>query len=326
MAFGFILSHSYTEKASGQSFLVKKGPLIYDFTFAELAIKYLDTSDTVYLDELSKCDAARHIFNHAIKFNYSVPKDSPRSLIKYLLSPVEEKRRILPEFKLNLQFARDSIAGTGIVPKECLAFLPKGFEFKNPTCLFFTFGYDLGVVYAGNASINLANPHYLKSMREIRYYSIHELHHAGFVTLRNNFMPSLNISKYKEMARLIEYYTQMEGMAVYAAVGIREKEHALADDNDYVVLNDSALMKTYVKEFFDIYFHFKNNPDGTITDADWDKLSILSDGKRLWYRVGALMAQTIDRKFGRKKLVSLIKEPSESFFKIFLTADDINHL
>ena len=42
------------------------------------------------------------------------------------------------------------------------------------------------------------------------------------------------------------------------------------------------------------------------TNADWSKIHILSDGKRLFYIVGAHMAQTIDQKLGREKLVNMI--------------------
>jgi hypothetical protein len=315
-AMQFFAGQSY-----GQAEIVKNGPVTYDFTFAELAIKYLETNDTGYLYKIAESNAARHIYNHAIKFKSDIPRDSPLELVKHLLLPIGEKRLLLPDFKRNLKYARDSIAGTGFVPRECLLYLPAGFEYKS-TCLFFTFGYDLGVVIDGNASINLANSHYLKSMTEIKYYSVHELHHAGFVTLRDNFMPSLKISKYKEMANLIEYYTQMEGMAVYAALDVRKKDNALTTDNDYIALLDSSLMRAYEKEFFDIYFYFKKNPEAEITEADWNKLSILSDEKRLWYRVGALMAQVIDNGIDRKKLVSLITEPSEKFFNTYLTLRD----
>jgi hypothetical protein len=166
--------------------------------------------------------------------------------------------------------------------------------------------------------VNLAHPHYLKNTREIKYYSIHELHHAGFVKLKNNIMPSLNITTYGDMSKLIEYFTHLEGMGTYVPLDIRIRENAMSIDNDYILLRDDEQMKVLEKEFFEIYFHFKNNPKSIITDADWEKVSILSDSKRLWYRVGAIMAQKIDRTLGRGRLVNLISKPSEEFFKTYL--------
>lgn len=69
-----------------------------------------------------------------------------------------------------------------IPQKECLKYLPGNFNYSGN--LFFTFGYDLGVVYGKNASVNLAHPQFIKDINEIKYYAIHELHHAGFVVLK----------------------------------------------------------------------------------------------------------------------------------------------
>lgn len=111
-------------------------------------------------------------------------------------------------------------------------------------------------------------------------------------------------------------------MGTFVPLDIRKKENAMNIDKDYIALQNSGLMKEYEKEFFYIYFHFKNNPDSLITEEDWAKLSILSDKKRLWYRVGASMAQIIDKNLGRKKLVSLISEPSENFINTYLMIKD----
>jgi hypothetical protein len=309
---------SFSLLAFGQSSSINKGNVTYDFTFAELAIQYLETGDSGYLFKIAETDAAIHIFNHANKFNYDVPKSSTLALVKYLLTPIEEKRKILPGFKRNLVFAKDSIAETDLAQTECLKMFPKGFEYNSSTHLFFTFGYDLGVTIAGNASVNLAHPHYLQDIRELKYYSIHELHHAGFLQLKNNAMVDLNIHIYSEMVTLIEYYTHLEGMGTYAPFDIRQKEHALNADHDYIVLQDSSLIRDQIKKYFEIYYHFKNNPQKTITDEDWNKISILSDKKRLWYTVGAKMAKTIDEKLGREKLTNLLSEPSVNFIKVYL--------
>jgi hypothetical protein len=298
------------------AYLIRKGNVIYDFSFAELAIKYIETNDSAYLKKIADLKATEHIFNHSRKFNYDVPNNSRIALVKYLLTPVNEKKNILPEFKRNLQFAKDSIASNDFAQKICLQYLPDNFQYSSS--LFFTFGYDIGVVYGNNASINIAHPYFLKNQGEIKYYSIHELHHAGFVILKNNFMPSLDILNYRQMSQLIEYFTHLEGMGTFAPLDIRKKENAMNTDKDYISLQDSVLMKEDEKEFFDIYFHFKNNPDSLLTAKDWNLISTLSDEKRLRYRVGARIAQTIDKNLGRIKLVSLISGPSENFINLYL--------
>lgn len=302
---------------SDESYIIKKGNVKYDFSFAELTIRYLETEDSIYLKEIGKLKATEHLLNHANQFNYDVPKETGYELAKYLLSPLEEKKKKLVDFKRNLEYAKSSIAEIDLAQKICLQYLPDDFQYSSN--LYFTFGYDLGVVFGSNSSLNLAHPYYIQNLREIKYYSIHELHHAGFVMLKKNIMPSLNINTFKEMADLIEYLTHLEGMGTYAPLDIRIKESAMNSDRDYIALQNIELMREYEKEYFEIYFHFKNNPDNTVSDEDWEKVFILSDKKRLWYRVGAHMAQTIDTKLGREKLTSLIVEPSENFINTYLS-------
>jgi len=313
----FIISIGfYTCKAPKQSYIIEKGNVVYDFSFAELSIKFLENGDTSFINKIAELDASKHLQNHAKQFGYDVPKDKAIELVKYLLFPIDEKKLVLEGFKRNLKYAKKSIAEKDIAQTIALQYLPKDFTYSSH--LFFTFGYDLGVAYQNNASINLAHPHYIENMQEIKYYSIHELHHAGFIKLKNNLMPSLDIVNYGEMATLIEYFTHLEGMGTFAPLELRKKENAMETDKDYIALQDNVLIIEYEKEYFDIYFHFKNNPDRLITEEDWEMVNVLSDQKRLWYRVGALIAKTIDDKLGREKLVSLIPEPSENFIKTYL--------
>lgn len=306
-----LLFGSFSNK-NEPKYVIRKGNVRYDFSFPHLAINYLEKKDSAYLVKIAELNTIDHILNHAKKFNYNVPKSSGIELASFLLSPPGEKAKLLEAYKKNLQYAKDSIAGTDLAQKTCLKYLPKGFTYASS--LFFTFGYDLGVVYGKNASLNLAHPHYISNHKEIKYYSIHELHHAGFVTLKNEVMPDLDIKTYREMAELIEYYTHLEGMGTYAPLELRQNDKAMNTDADYIALQDTALMLLYEQEYFEIYFHFKDNPDNVLTDADWEKISALSNGKRLWYRIGAKMAGDIDKKLGRNKLTSLIPGNSENFF------------
>jgi hypothetical protein len=120
------------------------------------------------------------------------------------------------------------------------------------------------------------------------------------------------------MAKLIAYFTQLEGMAVYAAYNERLKGNALGNDQDYVAIQDTILMKKYTERYFEIYNHFTTKSNDTLTVKDWSMLAELSSGKRLWYRLGAHMAAVIDAKSGRVKLTGLIAEPSENFIRNYL--------
>ena len=145
----------------------------------------------------------------------------------------------------------------------------------------------------------MAHPLFIENRDALKHYAVHELHHAGFITAKGNEMPSLDIRTYGEMAELIAYCTHLEGMGTYAAFDARPTESCQA-------------------EYFAIYNFFKNSPEKTISDDDWSKISILADENRLWYTVGALIAQTIDEKCGRNHLIDLISEPSSNFIETYL--------
>jgi len=286
--------------------------MIYDFKFAEQAIKYLESGDNGILREISETDAARHIFDHSKSYRPDLKFGTEYGLVEYLLKKAAEKKNTAEVLKKNIAYAKAEIAGKNYPEKICLQYLPPNFEYKGS--LFFTCGYDMGVVCNGNASLNLAHSHFENDQNELKYYSVHELHHAGFTAIKKE-MPALNITTFAGMARIIEYFTHLEGMGVYAPLEERKKDNALNNDRDYTALSDKKLMKEYETQYFAIYSKFKNSPDKELTADDWNCLSEMSDGKRLWYTVGAMMAEKIDRTSNREHLVSLISEPSENFIK-----------
>ena len=289
--------------------------LMYDFSFAELAVEFLKTGNVDYLHKLSRLDATDHILNHATQFRYDVPTDSKLALVTHLLTPIDEQKRDLPLLTRNLIFAKSQIANSDIAEQIVMQYLPAGFNFSGS--LYFTIGYDIGVAYGKNCSLNLAHPIFLERMDEIKYYAIHELHHVGFVALKGGYMPSLDITTRKEMTHVIEYLTHLEGMGTFAALGIREDENALSTDGDYIALLNLEHMRKLEQEYFDIYNYYKNSPNEAIIEEDWQRIDILSDKKRLWYIVGAHMARTIDQNLGRKRLVELISMPSEDFITTY---------
>jgi len=318
--------------SSAQSFKKERISLTYDFSFAELAIKYLETGNPEYLYEISKLDAAAHLFNHALLANYGV-RGSKLELVTHLLSPIDEQRELLPIFKRNLNFVKEHLTKSNIIEEVTLQFLPEDFTFSGT--MFFTFGYN-SVAYGENSSLNLAHQMFANNMSEIIYVAIHELHHMGFKALQDDYTPSLNITTFKEMLHLIEYCIHLEGMATYASFGLVgqnlkgmatdelfgtieiERVSAMNFQKFYLILQNAQLMKELVGDFFDIYFHFKNEPDRLLTQEDTYKFEVFTYIKGLQYIVGAHIAKTIDEKIGREKLISLISEPSANFIATYL--------
>lgn len=158
----------------------------------------------------------------------------------------------------------------------------------------------------------VANP------RELWFYCVHEIHHAG--VQRYHDLPYLSqVKTTRDLAALVRYLTFLEGTAVYAARGWRSEAHALSDDADYVALDDSARMAGYEEAYFRIYDELQRTPQRPIADADWAIIDQLSSGDRLWYRVGALMAQRIDEVRGRHTLRSIVIDGPDRFFSTYDT-------
>ena len=89
-------------------------------------------------------------------------------------------------------------------------------------------------------------------------------------------------------------------------------------------MKDSALMNKYQKEYFEIYEKVRLIGNRDLADEDWNLLNNLSDGKRLWYRVGAKIAAKIDASLGRTELILLIQSGPDAFFDAYFDLDKLN--
>ncbi len=118
-----------------------------------------------------------------------------------------------------------------------------------------------------------------------------------------------------DLLRLVEYSTQLEGMAVWSVYQRRREEHALWDDADYVALQDEQTMLLDEARYFkDLHYLERRSKEAADNDA-WSVIDRMSSRDRLWYRVGARMAQTIEQASGRSALVGLIKNGPAAFIE-----------
>jgi hypothetical protein len=293
--------------------------LHFDKSFAQLSIAYLQSLDWRILDQLANSPAAAHMLNHARNFDYDVPQDSPTALVSHLVTPPSKHLDKIAACQRSIAFFSGAMLNDAHWVEDSLRYLPGDFRFRGT--LFLTFGYDIGVAFGPNASLNCAHPHFQEHLRELRYYAIHELHHAGFMT----YHAPPKVSELKtcdDLLRLVEYSTQLEGMAVLAAYQRRREEHALADDGDYVALQDEQRMQRDTASYFEDV-HYLRNCANQVADANaWAVIDRMSAGDRLWYRVGARMAQRIEQSAGRAKLIDLVKQGPASFAAAYQSVED----
>ncbi len=288
--------------------------LHFDASFAQLALEYLRSGDSGVLERLGKSPAATHLLNHARNFDYDVPKDSPAALVAHLLMPAGKHLEEMETCEQSLAFFSGPMLDDPHWAEDDLRYLPEDFRFHGS--LFLTFGYDIGVAIGPTASLNCAHPHFKGHPRELMYYAIHELHHVGFMS----YQPPPKLSELKtcaDLLRLVQYSTQLEGMGVLAAYERRRQEHALEDDGDYVALEDEPRMQRDEILYYED-LHYLERRAAQPADADaWAVIDRMSSGERLWYRVGARMAQRIEKVSGRAALVGLVKQGQASFLEAY---------
>lgn len=288
----------------------------FDFGFVEMALSYLESEDPGILAELSRLEATGHLIHHARSFLYDIPCGSGLDLVSALLTPAHSNLKLIPEVRRTIGYMRGELAaGAGWVD-DSLAYLPAGFRFGGN--LFFTFGYDAGVAYPPNASLNLAFRAFHRNPREAVYYGIHELHHVGY--FHYQAPPQLNgIATCSALLDLLEYLTHLEGMAVLAAWPRRKAERALDEwSGDYRAMEDPAGMERCVRWLLEARQHLAGRgSDGPCAD-DFRVIEALSGPERPAYRAGCVMARTIEEECGRRAIIDLIQAGPKAFFGQYL--------
>ncbi len=281
--------------------------LAFDASFARLALQYLQTPDATVLERLANSPAAAHLLQHARNFDYDVPKDSTQALVVQLLA---KPKQDIAGCRGSLAYFTGPVLANPQWVNDTLHYLPADFRFHGT--LFLIFGYDIGVAFGNSASLNCAHLHFAEHPAELQYYAIHELHHVGFMS----YQPPPRLADIKtcsDLLRLVEYSTQLEGMAVLAAYERRRAEKALEGDADYVALQDEARMERNEKLYFDDLHYLEKHGKEPADGAAWAVITRMSSGERLWYRVGARMAQKIEQTSGRAALVALIAQGPANF-------------
>ena len=298
--------------APGDPLAVHK--LAFDASLAVGAIDYERSNNAESFAHMAKSAALQHILNHARNFDYDIPKSSPEALLTSLLDPKGKQAGRAAACEQSVRYFCGAMLQDPHWVAETLRYLPPDFRFDGS--LFLTFGYDIGVAFAPNASLNCTHRHFESQPSELLYYAIHELHHVGFMSYHKP--PRVGDMKTcADLLKLVEYSTQLEGMAVLAAYERRRADHALADDPDYVALEDAKRMEDELAAYRKDYDYLKSRGTQPVDGAAWAVITRMSSGERLWYRVGALMAQRIEAANGRTALVGLVRQGPEKFRAAF---------
>lgn len=294
-------------------------PARFDFEHLETTLAYFAEPDEQTLVKIAENRATAHLLAHSERTGYYPPGTTGLELTRILLDNPGAEGGRPAKVKALVGYVRANPERQTACLDEAKKYLPDQFDFSHP--LFVTWGYDIGVAMDGSASLNLAHDHFLEDENEVWFYCIHEMHHAG-ATSHHPMVKISEIATTRQLFAFLKYSTFLEGTATYAAYDTRARAGALARDRDYVALSDDERMDRYRSRYFEIYERMESAPDRHLLESDWQSLEDFSDGDRLWYRVGAAMAATIDRKLGRARFKAIIAEGPDKFFEAYLAVEE----
>jgi len=284
-----------------------------DTSFIIPLLKFLGESDEADIYAITDHPAARRTYAHAV-FTRNTKRGTVQDFWRDITQSLKKDYKpLVSRVKSALTYLYNETDAFDQMIKDLWAYIPEGTKLRCN--LYAMLGYDIGIVYEGNALINLDFPLFEKDPRELLFMSMHELHHVVYTA----FNPLYDISKLitvENLVDMIKYYTHLEGMAVYAAYDSRKKMDAFTHE-DYQTLNNKGQRHSRVNEYFRILTDFEFDKMRSIHDTDWQTISFMSDKKRLWYVTGAHMAETIDKELGRNALNETIRLGPDEFFKSY---------
>jgi len=168
-------------------------------------------------------------------------------------------------------------------------------------------GYDIGVAAPPDVVLNAAHGRFLDDPREGIFYACHEAHHVGFLHHRS-FPDVTALGGPGILGEMVDFITQMEGMAVHAAWPLREKAGALEADPDYEVY----LTEEKAAEAEEAWRALRARCGTTEPDEGktiGEVLNGMTSGGRLAYRYGAVVCRRLEAMSGREGLAATVIAP-----------------
>ena len=283
-----------------------------DFSFIEDHLHNLHHFDDESVSKIVSHEAAEGIYKHAKRF-HNTDKDIRDFWFEKLQQLSDKGEKHLVNVLENIEYVKQETSDFHEAFRELQDFLPQNTNFSSH--LFCIIGYDIGIVSDGNAYLNLGHPLFHENKRELLYFAMHELHHVAY-THFNPIYSFDDLTTTEDLSRVIRYSTHLEGLAVYSSMNRRRRENG-GTHRDYITLANPDKMSQLVIQFFEILDKYENEPCRVLVEDDWGILELMSDGDRLWYVVGAWMAESIESRLGRKVLNSTMVLGPEAFFKVY---------
>ena len=285
----------------------------FDSSFIELIMKYEKGPSEKLLAELANHAAARAVHQHATRFN-----NTTKNCIQFwksILDDVFENRiQARGRIESSLQYLEKNEQRLHKLLGEVAKFLPPDIElsFKIHGIV----GYDIGIVFNGDAFLNLAAKHYEKDSRELLYFAMHESHHVGY-THYNPLYSFSDLETMRDLLDIVRYSTHLEGLATYAPLERRRKDNGL-EHQDYSVLVNPEKVDERCSSYWALLGQIEDEKERRIEDRDFEVIERMSGrNERLWYIAGAEMCRSIDKTLGRDRLRATVTRGPLDFFRAY---------
>ena len=287
-----------------------------DYSFINCVLEYLERPREDTFHVIVSNEAAKDVHAHAYRF-HNTTLDNQDFWRKILKSESNKGKEHLEKIRKNLEYITIHDKEFLEAFDEVSTYLPDELELN--TKLHLMIGYDMGIVFGSNAFLNAGHSFFFENKRELLYLAMHEVHHVGYAHYNPTYSFD-SINNIKDFLPIIKYSTHLEGLAVYCPLQRRLRENGLKH-RDYPVLLDKMEKERLVRKYFEIVAEIERSEDREIVEKDWDLLRQMSDIYRLWYITGAHMAQVIDEKLGREKLIQTIIDGPERYYQTYLSLE-----
>ena len=268
-----------------------------DLSFAELVLAGAGR------DELAAHPAIAALMRHqAMAGN---PALDPGAIVAGILgSPLDRARTsaVLEHWRARTSALTEAM-------RAARAYLPPGSPL--PQHLYAVTGYDIGVAAPPDVVLNASHERFLGAPGEGIYYACHEAHHVGFLSHRQ-FPDVTALGGPHILGEVVDFITQMEGMAVHAARPLRAYDGHLGADPDYQVYLDPDRAADVTAAWIAMRARCGTTEvdDSTVIG---EVLDAMTSGGRLAYMYGAILCERIEQEQGRSALVATILDPAAFF-------------
>ena len=147
-----------------------------DLSFIEEILSNLNNLNAESLKAITLHEAAKGVYDHARRFS-NTDKDIAGFWTQILSESI--KHQDLENIYNCYNYIIENIARFNEAYREVEHYIPTG---QFHATLYAMMGYDIGIVFNGNAFLNLGHPIF-RNKNELVYFAMHELHHAVYTQI-----------------------------------------------------------------------------------------------------------------------------------------------